>query len=93
MSRLVRSRGTRGGVFVIVLSALLGTALAACNSTTASSWWSGACRATSFCDERPRPGVQFEILCDASLGASCTRETLTRTLDALAAILPNTTNT
>ena len=44
---------------------------------------STSCRALGFCDQAPSPPVFIDLLCDASAGSSCTRQTLERALDAV----------
>jgi hypothetical protein len=70
------------------LSALL--ALLACGALTGCEVASAeslneSCRALGLCDEPPKPPIAVDVLCDASVGSSCNRESLEETLGRLLA--------
>ena len=66
------------GVGVLVATAL---AMGGCDDVTAVPTLSGACKLFGVCDELPPPAEMVDILCDASIGSSCTRESLGRAMD------------
>ncbi len=61
-----------------------------CGDSSDPSRWSGAstfeslCASAGICDEAPAPPEVIDVVCDASLGSSCDRESVRAVIDAVA---------
>lgn len=79
-NRVLDGRLRLAALFVAV-SALLGGS--GCEGVSAGSPYADACRALGICDEPPKPPGFIDVLCDSSVGSSCDRRALERTVDAV----------
>jgi hypothetical protein len=57
--------------------------LTACDSLSAEPAYEAACRSLGLCDEPLQAAVFFDVLCDPSVGSSCSAQNLDRTLVAV----------
>lgn len=74
-------RRSQNGMFGIALYLVACVGLPACDVATTSPEAQDVCRTLGLCDETAPPPIAIDVLCDASAGSSCDRDTLGATLD------------
>ncbi|MFA5129813.1 MAG: AAA family ATPase [Patescibacteria group bacterium] len=60
--------------------AILAITLTGCDDLVVAPALASTCKVFGICDEPPLPAEMIDVLCDSSIGSSCTRETLDKTL-------------
>lgn len=79
-----RIRRSLNDALIPLLSILVSVALSAgCDELSTQDRFVRSCQFFGICDEASLPPELFDILCDASIGSSCTRETLDKALDVV----------
>lgn len=66
---------------LILCAVVIALTAIGCGNDETKDWLTSTCQSIGVCDEPIADPVVVEILCDASLGSSCTAETLEATLD------------
>jgi hypothetical protein len=64
----------------LTLSALL---VLGCEGLSIESVWASTCLSAGLCDPPEKPPLVVDVLCDASVGSSCSRETAGQALEAV----------
>ena len=64
----------------VLLAAVLAISTTGCDALEATPAYANTCKAFGLCDEPSLPPEVIDVLCDPSIGSSCTRETLEKTL-------------